>query len=292
MNVELRQLEHFIAVAQEMQFTRAARRVNIVQSALSASISALEDDLGVRLFHRTTRQVRLTSAGEALYERATATLSSVRQARRAVAAVRELQAGSLMIGTVQSLPAFLDLPALLAAFHAVHPAIEVRLRQGSRVDLPGLVLSGQLDLAFAPAMDLPRRLVGRTVIDEPLVLVSTPDHRLAREEAVSIDALAGEDFVDFQPGWGTRSLVDRLWEGHAPRHVMFEVSDLDTQLALVARGLGVALVPERNVNRLSHSLHVVRLTDDAPHWRMMLIHRADGDAAVDAFLDLPALGLA
>lgn len=81
MNVELRQLEHFIAVAQEMQFTRAARRVNIVQSALSASISALEDDLGVRLFHRTTRQVRLTAAGEALYERATATLSSVRQAR-------------------------------------------------------------------------------------------------------------------------------------------------------------------------------------------------------------------
>lgn len=288
--MELRQLEHFVAVAQEMHFTRAARRINIVQSALSSSISALEEELGVKLFHRTTRQVRLTAAGEALYERAGITLSSVRQARRAVAAVRELQSGSLMIGTVQSLPAFLDLPELLADFHAMHPAIEVRLRQGSRVDLPGLVLSGQLDLAFAPKMDLPRRLVGRIVVDEPLVMVCAPGHRLAREAEVSLGALAGEDFVDFQPGWGTRSLIDRTWEGHEPRHVMFEVSDLDTQLALVARGLGVALVPRRNVDRQNASLRTVPLTGVAARWQMILIHRSEGDAAVDAFLGLPALG--
>ena len=114
--MELRQLQHFVAVAEEMHFTRAARRVNIVQSALSTSIRALEEELATKLFMRNTRQVQLTTAGRVFLDKARLALEAVREARDAVAAVQGLTRGRLAIGTVQSLPAFVDLPALLASF--------------------------------------------------------------------------------------------------------------------------------------------------------------------------------
>jgi DNA-binding transcriptional LysR family regulator len=128
----------------------AAQRVNIVQSALSASIRALEEELGAQLFVRSTRQVRLTSAGRVFLDKAQATLGAAREARDAVAAIQGLNQGMLSIGTVQSLPAFLDLPSLLARFHAQHPGVEVRLCQGSSSHLLEKVKSGRLDLAFLP----------------------------------------------------------------------------------------------------------------------------------------------
>src|SRR5512141_773349 len=133
--MELRQLQNFIAVAEEQHFTRAARRMNVVQSALSTSIRLLEEELGADLFVRSTRQVRLTEAGRVLLEKARVALDAVRDAREAVAAVQGLKLGTVNIGTVQSLPAFLDLPSLLSEFHGQYPGIEVRLTQGGSTDL-------------------------------------------------------------------------------------------------------------------------------------------------------------
>jgi DNA-binding transcriptional LysR family regulator len=96
--VDIRQLQHFVAVAEEKHFTRAAQRVNIVQSALSNSIRLLEEELDAKLFVRSTRQVRLTDAGRILLDKAKAALESIRDAREAVAAVRNLQRGTLSIG--------------------------------------------------------------------------------------------------------------------------------------------------------------------------------------------------
>lgn len=126
--VDIRQLQHFVAVAEEKHFTRAAQRVNIVQSALN-SIRLLEEELDAKLFVRSTRQVRLTDAGRILLDKAKAALESIRDAREAVAAVRNLERGTLSIRTVQSLPAFRDLPSLIERFHAEYPGVEVRLRQ-------------------------------------------------------------------------------------------------------------------------------------------------------------------
>src|ERR1700730_18316343 len=140
--VDIRQLQHFVAVAEEKHFTRAARRMNIVQSALSNSIRLLEEELDAKLFVRSTRQVRLTDAGQILLDKAKAALESIRDAREAVAAVRNLERGTLSIGTVQSLPAFLDLPSLVERFHAEYPGVELRLRQGSATDLIEKIRNG------------------------------------------------------------------------------------------------------------------------------------------------------
>src|SRR5258708_2244399 len=201
--MELRQIEHFVAVTEEMHFTRAARRMNVVQSALSASIAALEAELGARLFHRTTRQVRMTAAGEAFYEKARSVLEAVRQARASVVATQGLERGRLIIGTVQSLPAFLDIPGLLAAFHARHPAIQVSLRQDNRLRLVEQVADGRCDLALLPVVDIPAGVEAAMVVEQAMVMVCAPGHPLAGRPSVALERLREATSVDFSPGCAT-----------------------------------------------------------------------------------------
>jgi DNA-binding transcriptional LysR family regulator len=123
--VELRQLEHFVAAAEERHFTRAARRLHIVQSGLSASIRALERELDAALFVRSTRRVELTPAGRALLPEARRTLAAAAASAEAVAAVQGLLRGTLAVGTMQILPPAVDLVAVLGRFHAEHPGVEL-----------------------------------------------------------------------------------------------------------------------------------------------------------------------
>ncbi len=292
--MELRQLHHFVAVAEEQHFTRAAQRVNVVQSALSSSIKALEEELEAKLFVRNTRQVRLTSVGRVFLDKARIALEAVRDARDAVTAIQGLARGILSIGTVQSLPAFLDLPSLLASFHALYPGIEVRLCQGSASHLLDKVRSGRLDLAIVPLCDPPVGIATTMIACEALVAVCPPGHPLAGRENVPLSAFANEPFVDFEPAWGTRQLVDRgFGEAGIERRIAFEVNDLGTQLELVARGLGVALVPEVIAEEQRTSLGIVRLAEPEICWELVVAcaghdkaQDAPADPAPKAFLEL------
>jgi DNA-binding transcriptional LysR family regulator len=244
--VELRQLEHFVAAAEERHFTRAARRLHIVQSGLSASIRSLERELGAPLFVRSTRRVELTQAGLALLPEARRTLAAAAAAGDAVAAVQGLLRGTLAVGTMQILPPAVDLVAVLGRFHAEHPGVELRLRQAGTGTLLEEVAAGALDLALvAPVGRPPTRLVVRRLASDPLLVACAPAHPLASRGQLDLADLAGEPFVDFQPDWGLRMLVDQqLATAGLDRHTALEVNDLPTLLELVAHGLGVALVPE------------------------------------------------
>lgn len=291
--MEIRQLQHFVAVAEEGHFTRAARRVHIVQSALSSSIRALEAELEAQLFIRSTRQVRLTAAGRVLLDKARLVLAAIADARLVVAATQGLQRGTLRIGTVQSLPAFLDLPALLARFHGLHPGIEVRLCQGSSTLLLEHIRAGRLDLAFLPLGDPPGDVATRMIACEALVVACKPGHPLAGRENVALSDLRDLPFVDFEPDWGTRRLADAGFaEAGIARHIAFEVSDLDTLLALVARGLGIALVPEAIAQAHGARLGIARLAAPEICWELVVAYLADaggaapGDPAPRHFLEL------
>ena len=292
--MEIRQLQHFVAVAEEKHFTRAAQRMNIVQSALSNSIRLLEEELDARLFVRSTRQVRLTDAGHMLLDKARIALESIQDARDAVAAVRNLERGTLSIGTVQSLPAFLDLPSLIEKFHAAYPGLEVRLRQGSSTDLIEKIRSGRLDLAFLPLSESPTDIETDMIACEALVVGCAPGHPLAGARNVSFAALKDEPFVDFEPDWGTRKLVDQGFFGAGiSRHIAFEVSDLKTLLELVSRGLGIALLPEAIAEAHRPSLGIAQLAEPEICWELVVAYlAADGDGqgppdhAARAFLNL------
>ncbi|TXS07499.1 LysR family transcriptional regulator [Streptomyces sp. col6] len=242
--MELRQLEHFVAVAEERHFTRAAERVAVSQSGLSASVRALEQELRTPLFSRTTRSVRLTEAGRALLVEAERTLAGVRAAKEAVDAVRGLLRGTLSVGVEQCV-AGLRLPRLLAAFRHAHPHMEIRLRQEGTAKLVDGVAGGRLDIAFAATVD-PAGWRGELVplAREPMVLLCAPGHRLAAADRPDWAELAGEPFIDFHPDFGPRRAADAAFTAAGVRRtVALEVTDVHSLLELVQEQLGIALVP-------------------------------------------------
>ncbi|MFF7813476.1 LysR family transcriptional regulator [Streptomyces sp. NPDC007945] len=245
--MELRHLQHFVAVAEERHFTRAAERLMVSQSGLSASVRALERELRAPLFLRTTRQVTLTEAGRALLREAERILAQVRTAREAVAAVQGVLRGTLALGTEQCV-AGVYAAGLLAAFRRLHPDVEIRLRQSGSLDLAEEVSGGRLDLAFAyraQSRDDSDRLRAVPLATEPMTLLCHPAHPLATVGApVAPDDLAGEVFVDFHPDWGPRRATDAAFAASGVRRtVALEVNDVHTLLDLVDENLGVAAVP-------------------------------------------------
>ena len=243
--MELRQLRHFLVVAEEHHFTRAAERLHIVQSGLSASINALERDLGVPLFVRTTRRVELTDAGRTLLMQARRTLDAADSARDAVAAVRGLVRGRLTVGVMQGFPATLDLAEILGRFHRKYDGVEIRLVQAGSERLLDDVRTGRLDLAFpALASRAPQGVVTVPVAESPLVLACAPSHRLAKRARVTLADIGSDHFVDFPDDWAVRVLTNRVFaDAGVARRSAFEVNDLGTCMDLVTHGLGVALVP-------------------------------------------------
>jgi DNA-binding transcriptional LysR family regulator len=243
--MELRHLEHFLAVAEERSFTRAAARIHLVQSALSVSVKSLERELGAQLFDRTTHSVELTDAGAALVGEARRTLAAAEGARDAVAAVRGGVRGTVRVGIMHSL-ALIDLAGLLTRYHREHP--EVRLvpspAGGGSAELARDVAEGGLDLAFAsPPAGTSKDLKIRSIAVEEMLLACPPDHPLARRRRIALSELDGERFVDYPPGWGTRVGVDRLFaDAGLHRQIQVEVGDVPTVAELVRAGFGFAFV--------------------------------------------------
>lgn len=272
--MELRQLEHFVAVAEERSFTRAARRVHIVQSGLSGSVRALEKDLGTTLFLRTTRSVQLTEAGRALLVEAQRTLAAARAARNAVAAVDGLLRGTVSVGILQRFSSILDTPEILGRFHREHPGVQIRLAQWSSTSMMKAVHRGRLDLAVLGLGGPPPQGVTTTLLArDSMQLVLPLSHRLARRKEVALAALAGESFVDFRPDWSLRQLTDRVFEAaHIRRTTACEVNDVPTLLDLVAHGIGIALVP-RAVSMYKADVRYVSPRPAAPTWDIAVAYR-------------------
>ncbi|GHJ42395.1 LysR family transcriptional regulator [Streptomyces sp. TS71-3] len=253
--MELRHLQHFVAVAEDQHFTRAAERLMVSQSGLSASIRALERELGAPLFVRTTRHVTLTEAGRALLGEAERVLAGVRAAQEAVAAVQGVLRGRLALGTEQCI-AGVRVPRLLAAFRERHPEVDIRLRQAGSGLLVEEVAAGRLDLAFAVTSgELAGPVRAVPLAREPMVLLCHPEHRLAAhtDEVADLGKLDEEAFVDFHPDWGPRRTTDAAFAAAGMhRTVTLEVNDVHGLLELVQEGLGIAVVP-RHFSRKSQA---------------------------------------
>lgn len=289
--MELRHLEHFLAVAEEQSFTRAAARIHLVQSALSVSIQSLERELGARLFDRTTHSVELTDAGTALLIEARRTLAAADAARDAVAAVQGGLRGTIRIGIMHSL-SLIDLAALLTAFHRDRPQVQLvpSAAPGGSAELVRDVIDGRLDLAFAAVPTAyPKTVSARPLASERMVLACPPEHPLTRRKRIELAALDGERFVEFPPGWGTRLAVDRLFqEAGLRREIAVEVADVPNVIDLVNAGFGFALLSPSTVpDRRRVALRAVR---PAPEFTVSLITSSGRPltAATRAMVDLVA----
>ena len=212
--MELRQLRHFLALAELGSFTGAAGREHIVQSGLSNSVHALESELDAELYARGSRPVRLTPAGQALVEPARRALAAAQAAREAVHDIENVVTGQLRIGVVRSALRLVPFADYVAEFAAGHPAVDVHLLQVPALAMLGMVGAGELDCGLVtavPAAVAGVRLI--TLASDRLVLVSRDDHRLAHASGVRLADLAGERFVDVHSQWSARVMVDAAFRG-------------------------------------------------------------------------------
>src|SRR4051794_34001355 len=171
--MELRQLRYLVVLAEDRHFTGAAARVHIAQPALSQKIRRLEDELGLPLVDRTTRQVALTEAGELLAGRARRALAEVDAARAELAELAGVRAGHVVVGAMQSLGPF-DLSRLLAAFNAAHPAVDLTVREDVSDELLAMVRADVVELAFLSVTERVGdggALALERLLTEPLVLL-------------------------------------------------------------------------------------------------------------------------
>jgi DNA-binding transcriptional LysR family regulator len=286
--MEIRQLEHFVAVAEEESFTRAARRLSYVQSALSVSIQSLERELGVRLFDRTTHRVSLTDAGEALLSSARQTLASVEQTLDVAAALKGILRGTLRVGIMQSFT-FLDIADLLGRFHRQHPDVDIQVRPsaGGSVALVEELKRGSLDIAFVSLIDTPAGVTTTELGVEDLHLVGRPELLPARRARIELSDLANATFVDFPAGWGVRVAVDQAFAAAGvTRRVTIEVADVNASLGLLGAGLGVALLP-RSLLQGDDRLQTRRLASPFS-WRVVMAVLRDQPtrATARAFMEL------
>lgn len=241
--MELRQLEYFVAVAEEANFTRAAQRVHISQSGISAQIRQLEHELGHPLFDRSTRTAKLTAAGAAALTPARAALAAAASVQEAVDDVVGLLRGRLRIGMVVGCtitPLFIA----IEKFHSDHPGVEISVQEGNSEQMIDAVGSGDLDMALVGAAGEPPDWLGAmTIASENLVALVPLGHRLAKRRRIAIDQLDGEPIVSMPAGTGTRATLDIgcAAAGFIP-HITVEATAADTVADLVERGLGIGVL--------------------------------------------------
>jgi DNA-binding transcriptional LysR family regulator len=273
--VELRHLEYFTAVAAELNFSRAAQRIHVVQSALSASVAKLEKELGVALFDRSKRQIVLTAAGEVFLEHAREVIHAARRAQSSVEDYRGQLTGTVTLGTLMSWGT-VNLPAALEQFRRLNPLVTVRLRQsvtGSAGHLAAIA-DGQMDLALVSIASPPSPLVTlRELTREPMVFVCESTHALADRARVQLVDLAGENLIQFPLGWGIRQRLDAGFAAAGIHPVSaYEVADYAIAAELIRHRLAATILPVSVANRFP-DLRIITL-DPPLTWTLSIASAA------------------
>ncbi len=265
-----------MAVAEELNFTRAANRCHVAQSALSYQVARLEREHGVTLFERTSRSVRLAAAGELLLPRARRILSEIDTARSELAALSGVISGRLRLGMISSIDQ--AVPAVeraLAVFHHRHPAVEIAIQDTGSHRMADQVRAGELDVAFVGlfADQVPAELGHRLLAVEPLVAVVDVGHPLAGRGSVGLAELSTHGpFVEMRAESGLRRQVDAAFaRAGATRSVAFELGTSQSLVRFVGLGFGAAIVP-RSAAVSAPDVVVLTLGDGAARHPIGLLH--------------------
>ncbi|HWE09990.1 MAG TPA: LysR substrate-binding domain-containing protein [Solirubrobacteraceae bacterium] len=288
--MELRQLRYLVALAEELNFTRAAANEHVAQPALSQQIRRLEEEVGLALVERSTRHVALTDAGQVLVVRARRVLSELDAAGTELQAMRGMHTGHVTIGAMHTMgPVDLSLP--LALFHDLHPDVGLTVRENASEEMAEMLRVDELDLAFLSVTERVEAhgLGLHQLVAEELVVLLPPNHALRRRRQVRMAELSDEQFISFRAGARLRELLFAAGRhaGFEPR-VTLESNESQRVRRLVSRGLGVAILPRSDAEGPGADVAVVSLTEPALRRDITLAWREGRRhaPAAAAFLDL------
>jgi DNA-binding transcriptional LysR family regulator len=283
--MDLRQLEYFVAVAEERNFTRAAERVHISQSGVSAQIRQLERELGAELFDRSARTAALTVAGKAALEHARAALAAARAVGQAVDEVTDLIRGRLTVGMIIGCTVA-PLFDALAAFHQAHPGVEISLLEDNSDRLVEGVRTRTIDLALiGTSATTPSGLDALTIISERLVAAVPPGHPLAKQRRVTLRELGAYPIVCMPPGTGLRTVFDQACAAQSLQPaITLQASAADAIADLATRGLAVAVLSDSMAARYRDRLTALTIDDVETPGLLALIWKSTPSPAVRELL--------
>ncbi|HMH15137.1 MAG TPA: LysR substrate-binding domain-containing protein [Edaphobacter sp.] len=281
-DIELRHLRYFVAVAEELHFGRAALRLHLAQPPLSQQIRKLEDILGHTLFTRTSRSVRLTSAGEVFLERARRTLRNVQEDLDEARSIGRGEVGFLRVGFIGS-SMLTPLPAMLGQYRRQYPKVHLQLSESFTSSLIQSLTKNTLDAAFLRDGDPTDGLIIEPLFSEPFVAVLPINHPIAKRKTISAADLRNEPFVFFTPTAGALAYQKpiSLCEEHGFRpNVVQEAPQWLTILRLVGAGLGVSIAPACVAQIATPDIVCLTLREAKVQSDIELAYRASDDRTI------------
>ena len=261
--MELYQLGYFIEIARQRSFTRAAERLHMAQPALSQQMKNLESELGTALFIRGRKEIQLTAAGKAFLPRAEALLTQAEAAKAIVSDVAQLRGGKLIIAAIPSVSACL-LPEVIRSFSRLHDKVELQLIEDSSERVAENVESGLADIGFLQLPASKSAFETRTIISEPFVLLVAKSHPLVKQKEVALKQLAAESFI-FYKGRARDTASEACRKAGFEPRVACESGELETVRALVAAGLGLAVVPQLAAGNLPKTIEAITIREPKMH---------------------------
>jgi len=286
MNLELRHLRYFAAVARELSFSRAAEQLHIAQPPLSRQIRSLEDELGAELIDRSSRPLRLTPAGRFFQVQAQQLLDRMAEVQAATARIAGGGRTWFGLGFVPS-TLYGALPEVIRRFREAQPAVELSLFEMTTVQQLEALKAGRIDVGFGRLQVDDDQIIGELVREEPVVAALPVNHRLARHKSLSLAKLVSEPLLLY-PAKPRPSYADQVLEMFHSRGlkptIALETNEVQTAIGLVVAGIGYALVPQ-SVQALDRAgVLYLPLTDERVTTPIIMNRRRDDDSELTTYL--------
>jgi DNA-binding transcriptional LysR family regulator len=272
--MEFRQLDYFLAVSDDLHFTKAAEKLGVSQPTLSLQIRALEDELGVTLFDRIGKRIALTEAGTMLREYGHGIMRSVQYAKDSIQELRSFRRGS---ATIAVLPSDLDyrISKLLIDYHSEYP--QIKLSVTPSIEIPQLVLDNRADLGIGLIPQRDERLVTIPVCTEEYALIVSERHPLAARASIPIGDLEHVDMVMYPEGAIGRTLVDDFFREHGFKiRTLMETGSVTSLLQLVKANIGATVQPIALIESINDpAFRCIRIEGGAPSRHLCVMYRSD-----------------
>lgn len=274
--MELRQLEYFMAVCEELHFTRAAEKLNIAQPTLSQQIKILENEIGIPLFDRIGKRIALTEAGKILWKHSKQVFYELEQAQAAIGELNGLERGRLTIGSLLTCMSYL-LPTAIVKFKEFYPNIELSIRGLRAEEIEQEILENELDLGLTFLPNDHEDLNSIPLYTEELALGVPKHHPLAKESVVNFNIISHVPMVLMPKNYQLRQLLDAYCsEAEITVTPTLELTTLESITQMVAKGVGMTILPLPYLEHLNHKeIKIVKLLDPTPQREIGIIYRKD-----------------
>ncbi len=286
MLMEIRHLHYFMAVCEELHFTKAAEKLGISQPTLSQQIRVLEDELGMPLFDRIGKKIVVTEAGALLFDYATVMLNTLQNVKDAVKDLQELQGGQISVGIM---PSDLDyrITQLVIDFHQKFPKVKLKIL--ASIDIVRQVLENEVDIGIGTNVVPNDKLVIIPLRQEEYVLTVSKEHPLAHRTSITISELRDLPMVMYPEGFLGRDIVEETVKKHGFQLTsILETSSVTSIMNFVRANVGATVQPSPLIQQMNDpNLHSIRITDDVPSRRLSIIYRVDRyvNQAAKEFID-------